>query len=143
MLSSSSHHQPCSSQMPIVVFCFLLSDACAWKNLVFLSPSLSQWAFSLCPQYISSSSRRLLSSPLSLLISKLRSSSLTRMARAFSLFLLSYIFFGICPYTAKFHLERLAAQILRFSAIPSDVLKSTPKPQEASIMFLQSSLLTQ
>uniref|UniRef100_A0A7N2LD18 Calcium-transporting ATPase n=1 Tax=Quercus lobata TaxID=97700 RepID=A0A7N2LD18_QUELO len=55
-LSFSSHQTPLLFHSPEIVFCFLLYEAWAWKNLVFLSPSLSQCAFDLCPQCSSSSS---------------------------------------------------------------------------------------
>ena len=139
MLLWSPYQIPSFPQIPIIVFCFRLSEALAWKNLVFLSPSLSQCDLEHWPQYISSLSRRSLISFLNWFISPPKDPPLSIWIKELSFFLLSWITFGICPKAAELQALRLAAQAERADAIPFGELKSSPEHQAASIISLHSS----
>ena len=61
--------------------------------------------------------------------------------RKLSLFLFSWIFFGICPYVTELQAFRSMAQAFNATAIPSAVFILPAAIQAASIIFLHSSFL--
>ena len=108
----------------LMVFFLLLSEALEWKYLVFLSPRPNHCTLDLCYHLISSLSNNSLISFHNLLMSPPKLSFLSLLTRELRLSLFSLIFFGICPNTILFHLERFSAQHLSLAAIPEGECKS-------------------